>query len=202
MTTFGIVVAAGSGERFGRPKALVELGGIPLWRRARDVLLAGGCSTVVVVGNVPEGIPGGSRRRDSVAAGLAHAPADVTHVVVHDAARPLASARLVELVVGRLAAGGVAAVVPAVPVRDTIKRVRDETVVETVDRTELVVVQTPQAFEIDALRSAHAASDIDASDDALLVERAGGVVAVVPGEPGNIKITFPGDLALAEAMLR
>lgn len=202
MKTFGIVVAAGAGERFGRPKALVELGGIPLWRRARDVLLAGGCASVVIVGNVPEGIPGGERRRDSVAAGLAVAPDDATHIVVHDAARPLASARLVELVIGRLTAGGVDAVVPAVPVRDTIKRVRHETVVETVDRADLVVVQTPQAFELNALRSAHAASDEDASDDALMIERAGGVVAVVPGEPENIKITFPGDLALAEAMLR
>lgn len=201
MIAFGIVVAAGSGERFGRPKALVELAGIPLWQRARDALVAGGCSEVVVVGDVPGGVPGGSRRRDSVAAGLAQAPPGTTHVLVHDAARPLASPDLVAAVIDRLRVGDVAAVVPAIAVRDTIKRVDGDRVVGTVDRSDLVVVQTPQGFEIAALRAAHAVDDADASDDALLVERAGGEVAVVAGEAENLKITYPGDLAVARALL-
>jgi 2-C-methyl-D-erythritol 4-phosphate cytidylyltransferase len=202
MSAFGIVVAAGSGERFGRPKALVELGGRPLWRIAHDLLVAGGCDPVVVVGEVPGGVPGGARRRDSVAAGLASAPDGVSYVLVHDAARPLASVALVTAVIERLRAGDAAAVVPTVPVRDTIKRVEVDRVVETVDRSALVVAQTPQGFDLGALRAAHDASDDDASDDAFLVERYGGVVVTIPGEPENLKITYPGDLALAEALAR
>lgn len=202
MTAFGIVVAAGSGERFGRPKALLELAGIPLWKRARDVLLAGGCGSAVVVGDVPDGVPGGSRRRDSVAAGLAHAPPGTRYVLVHDAARPLATADLVAAVISRLAVGDVAGVVPAVAVRDTIKRVTGDTVTATVDRSDLVIVQTPQGFDLETLRAAHAADDEDASDDAVLVERLGGAVAVIAGEAENLKITYPGDLAVAEALLR
>lgn len=201
MKTFGVVVAAGSGSRFGRPKAAVALAGVPLWQRARDSLQRAGCDPIVVVGDVPGGIPGGERRRDSVAAGLATAPADATHVLVHDAARPLATEALAVAVIARLARGGVDAVVPAVAVRDTIKRVRGDLVVETVDRSDLVVVQTPQGFEIGALRSAHEWGAADASDDAVLVERAGGSVAVIEGEPENLKITYPEDLAVAEALL-
>lgn len=201
MIPFGIVVAAGSGERFGRPKAHLEVGGVPLWRRARDLLTDAGCVGVVVVGDVPGGIPGGARRRDSVAAGLAHAPAAATHVLVHDAARPLASPELVAAVLDRLGATDVEAVVPAVPVTDTVKRVEAGRVVATVDRADLVVVQTPQGFLIEALRRAHAADQDDASDDALLIERMGGAVAIVAGEAQNLKITYPGDLAVAEALL-
>lgn len=202
MNVFGIVVAAGRGERFGGPKAVVVLGGTPLWERARDALSAGGCSSVVVVGDVPGGIPGGARRRDSVAAGLARAPHGTTHVLVHDAARPLASVSLAAAVIERLAVGDVAAVIPVVAVRDTIKRVADDRVVENVDRSDLVAAQTPQGFEIGALRAAHAADTADASDDAVLVERSGGVVAIVAGEPQNLKITYPEDLAVAEALVR
>ena len=201
MIPFGIVVAAGSGERFGRPKAHLEVGGVPLWRRARDLLAGAGCVGVVVVGDVPGGVPGGARRRDSVAAGLAHAPAAATHVLVHDAARPLASPELVAAVLARLESGDVEAVVPAVPVTDTVKRVEAGSVVATVDRTDLVVVQTPQGFLIEALRRAHAVDQDDASDDALLIERMGGRVAIVAGEAQNLKITYPGDLAVAEALL-
>lgn len=201
MIPFGIVVAAGSGERFGRPKAHLEVGGVPLWRRARDLLTDAGCVGVVVVGDVPGGIPGGARRRDSVAAGLAHAPAAATHVLVHDAARPLASPELVAAVLDRLESTDVEAVVPAVPVTDTVKRVEAGRVVATVDRADLVVVQTPQGFLIEALRRAHAADQDDASDDALLIERMGGAVAIVAGEAQNLKITYPGDLAVAEALL-
>lgn len=199
MNVHGIVVAAGSGERFGAPKGAVVLAGRPLWEWGRDSLLAGGVASVVVVG--PGGLEGGRRRRDSVARGLAAVPGEATHVLVHDAARPLAGPTLVRRVIDRLAAGDVDGVVPALPVRDTIKRVVGESVAETVERSALVAVQTPQGFVLDSLRAAHAADDDDASDDALLVERWGGTVVTVAGEEGNMKITYPGDLAIAEALL-
>jgi len=198
----GIVVAAGSGDRFGRPKAQVLLHGRQLWQWARDALVSGGVSEVVGVGPVPGGIPGGARRRDSVAAGLAALGDDPSHVLVHDAARPLASPALVRRVIDRLARGDVEGVVPALPIRDTVKRVKGELVAETVDRSGLVVVQTPQGFDADTLRAAHGAGDDDAPDDALLVERSGGRVVTVPGEEANLKITYPADLALAEALAR
>ena len=176
------------------------LSGRPLWERARDALIEGGVASVVVVG--PGGIPGGARRRDSVAAGLAALPVDAEIVLVHDAARPLATPALCRRVLERLVAGGVDGVVPAIPVRDTLKRVEADWVVGTVDRSGLVAIQTPQGFVLESLRAAHAADDDDASDDALLVERWGGAVAVVPGEETNLKITFPADLAVAEGLLR
>lgn len=200
MSTYGIVVAAGSGERFGRPKAAVELAGLPLWRHAADALRAGGCVDVVVVGDVPGGVPGGIRRRDSVAAGVEALPDDAEFALVHDAARPLASPGLVKRVVAALGDGHVA-VVPGVPVRDTLKRVADGQVVATIDRAGLVAVQTPQGFRLDVLRAAHAADDEDATDDAALVERTGGTVTVVAGEEHNLKITYPGDLRIAAAVL-
>jgi 2-C-methyl-D-erythritol 4-phosphate cytidylyltransferase len=120
-------------------------------------------------------------------------------VVVHDAARPLATRALFEAVVAAVRSGADAAI-PGLPVADTLKRVRDERVLETVDRGELVAVQTPQAFRASMLRAAHAGSD-DATDDAALVEAVGGNVVVVPGEPRNLKITTPDDLLVAAALL-
>lgn len=201
MNVHGVVVAAGAGDRFGSPKGAVHLGGRPLWEWGRDSLLAGGVLSVVVVGPVQGGIKGGPRRRDSVARGLAALPGDATHVLVHDAARPLAGSALTRLVIDRLAAGGVDGVVPAVPVRDTIKRVAGEAVIETVDRATLMAVQTPQGFVLESIRGAHAADDEDASDDALLVERWGGRIVVVAGEETNLKVTYPPDLAVAEVLV-
>lgn len=201
MTVYGIVVAAGSGERFGGPKAAVELAGRPLWRWAADALASGGCDDVVVVGDVPGGIPGGPRRRDSVASGLAVVPDGVAHVLVHDAARPLASAELVRRVIERLALGDADSVVPGIGVRDTLKRVSGETVIHTVDRADLVLAQTPQGFTIDALRRGHAFDDDEATDDAALIERSGGTVVIVAGDDHNLKVTYPGDLAVAEALV-
>jgi len=201
VTIFGIVVAAGSGERFGRPKGVVELAGKPLWSWAADALTSGGCDDVVVVGDMAGAIPGGARRRDSVAAGLAVAPDRATLVLVHDAARPLASAELVRRVIDRLAVGDIDAVVPGLAVRDTLKRVVGETVAHTVDRTDLVSVQTPQGFTIDALRRGHAFDNDEATDDAALVEREGGTVAIIAGDDHNLKMTYSGDLAVAEALL-
>ncbi|MEX0825382.1 MAG: 2-C-methyl-D-erythritol 4-phosphate cytidylyltransferase [Acidimicrobiia bacterium] len=199
MNIHGIVVAAGSGARFGASKGTVVLGGRALWEWGRDALLAGGAASVVVVG--AGGLEGGLRRRDSVARGLAAVPYGASHVLVHDAARPLVTPSLVRRVIDRLAVGDADGVVPAIPVRDTIKRVDGESVVETVERSALVAVQTPQGFLLESLRAAHAADDNDASDDALLIEWWGGTVVMVPGEESNLKITYAGDLSIAEALL-
>jgi 2-C-methyl-D-erythritol 4-phosphate cytidylyltransferase len=120
-------------------------------------------------------------------------------VIVHDAARPLASADLFAAVVAAVREGADAAI-PCLPVADTLKRVRDGLVVETVDRTELHAVQTPQAFRREVLRRAHEGCP-EATDDAALVEAIGGVVVAVPGEARNRKITDPSDLALVGEML-
>jgi 2-C-methyl-D-erythritol 4-phosphate cytidylyltransferase len=118
---------------------------------------------------------------------------------VHDAARPLASNELFKRVIDAIATGADGAV-PAVPVVDTLKRVEDERVVATVDRDDLVAVQTPQAFRAALLRSAHE-SNSDATDDAALVELAGGTVVIVPGERTNLKLTVPDDLDLVRALV-
>lgn len=194
---WAILVAAGSGARFGGAKHTAELDGVALWEHAELALRSGGAGEVIVVGDQPGWIPGGDRRRDSVANGLALVPDDAPYVLVHDAARPLASPALVQRVIERLGAGDAAGVVPAVPVRDTLKQTSDDAVVVTVDRSALVAVQTPQGFRTEVLRRAHAAGDDDATDDAMLLEAIGEVVVTVPGEPDNLKITFPGDLELA-----
>lgn len=200
MTAWGVVVAAGEGSRFGAPKASIEIGGRQLWQWARQSVLDGGCEGVIVVGPVAGGIPGGNRRRDSVAAGLAAVP-EVEFVLIHDAARPVASAQLTERVLHRLQQGDADAVVPAIPLRDTVKEIENERVCKTPDRSTLLAVQTPQGFQRSRLLEAHAETSDDASDDAVLIERVGGMVAVVEGEVGNIKITYPSDLKMAEALL-
>lgn len=138
-------------------------------------------------------VAGGDSRSASVRAGLAVVPDDATIVCVHDAARPLASPAVYERVIAAVAAGADAAV-PGLPVADTIKVVEaDGTVVATPDRSTLVAVQTPQAFRASVLRAAHAAGG-DATDDAALIELAGGNVVVVDGDHRNRKITLPDDL--------
>jgi 2-C-methyl-D-erythritol 4-phosphate cytidylyltransferase len=171
-----------------------------MWEHARRSLIEGGVENVVVVGNVAGAVPGGERRQDSVAAGLDAIGDDGGFVLIHDAARPLATARLVRRVIDRLRVADVDGVVPALGVRDTIKRVRGGRVIETVARDDLVSVQTPQGFDLSALRAAHDAFPSDATDDAAMVEANGGVIAIVDGEPTNIKVTYPEDLALAEAL--
>jgi len=200
MRLWGIVVAAGSGTRFGRPKHLVDVGGLPMWERAAGTLAAV-CDGVTVVGDVPGGVAGGERRRDSVAAGLSAAPTRIDGVLVHDAARPLASVTLAQRVAYRLDPGDAGGVIPVLAVRDTLKRVADDLVVGTIDRSDLVVVQTPQGFLTESLVAAHAGSDEDATDDAQLLERAGIPVVTVRGESTNLKVTYPDDLAVAEALL-
>jgi 2-C-methyl-D-erythritol 4-phosphate cytidylyltransferase len=168
-------------------------------------------ATLVEAGAADVAVIGGSERADSVRAGLAVVDDDAAVVVVHDAARPLASAALHHAVVDAVRAGADAAI-PGVPVTDTIKRTHPapaemgaaveglDVVAETLDRQELVAVQTPQAFRIDALRAAHVGGRT-ATDDAGLVEAAGGSVVIVPGEPTNLKITGAHDLTVAVALL-
>ena len=198
-----IVVAAGSGSRYGEPKHRLELGGRPLWQWSVDVFRTAGIPEIVVVGDVPGGVAGGPRRRDSVLNGLNALAPGSAWVLVHDAARPLVTAALIDAVVDSAFAGGVDGVIPGIPLSDTIKSVAGDLVVDTVDRSGLVAVQTPQAFKTSILAKAHneVAND-DATDDATLVERIGGSVRVVTGETTNIKITYPDDLALAESLLR
>lgn len=141
---------------------------------------------------------GGATRSASVRAGLAVLPADVELVAIHDAARPLATETLFASTIAAVR-NGTDGAVPAVPVTDTIKRVAGD-VLETVDRSELVAVQTPQTFRVDVLRRAHA-REPDASDDSALIEAIGGKVIAVPGEKSNLKITTPEDLMIAAALI-
>ena len=207
VSVWTIVVAAGSGERFGGPKQLMTLGG----QRVLDYGVAAATETtdgVVVV--VPAGadwdlgpsltVPGGATRSESVRCGLAAVPADCDIVVVHDAARPLADASLFLAVIDAVQAGADAAV-PGCAIADTVKRVEGEVVVATEARESLVTVQTPQAFRASVLRAAHATGP-EGTDDAAVVEAIGGRVVVVPGPRDNLKITEPEDLARAEALLR
>lgn len=208
-----MVVAAGAGTRLpGRvPKPLQMLGDRWILERAVDVFQR--CQRideiVVVVreehvaqvrrrlgGKVTAVVAGGRERRASVAAGL-EAVRAADWIVVHDGARPFASETLVEQVLDAAQRRGAATA--GLPVTDTIKRVEDGRVRATVNRSHLVAVQTPQAFRAELLREAHRRLPAEAAvtDDAELVERLGGEVAVVPGDPANIKVTTPSDLALA-----
>jgi len=197
---WGILVAAGLGTRFGRRKHSVELHGLPLWQWSQRALVRGGIGELVIVGDLAGAVPGGDRRQDSVAAGLARIPDRDGIVLVHDAARPLVTPDLVQRVIARLLVGDVAGVVPAVPISDTIKRVERDHVVETVERSNLVGVQTPQGFDLRTLRAAHASFDGEATDDASMVEASGGAIAIVEGDSMNLKVTYPEDLLLIEAL--
>lgn len=199
-----IIVAGGEGRRYGTAKQYEPLGegrvldlAVDTARRASDgVVVVVPADAVAIEG----GVAGGVTRSDSVRNGLAAVPPDATIICVHDAARPLASVELFGAVVAAVAEGADAAV-PAVPVTDTIKVVDgDGVVVRTPDRSTLVAVQTPQAFRGDALRRAHASGG-EGTDDAALVEAAGGVVVTVPGETWNLKITEPDDLERARVWL-
>jgi 2-C-methyl-D-erythritol 4-phosphate cytidylyltransferase len=192
-----IIVAGGGGRRYGGPKQYEPLGSGRVVDLAVEAARSASAGVVVVVPAADVategGVAGGTTRAESVRNGLAAVPAEATIVCVHDAARPLASPALFAAVVEAVAAGADGAV-PAVAVTDTVKVV-DATglVVDTLDRTVLVAVQTPQGFRADVLRRAHAGGP-EATDDAALVERAGGRVVTVPGEPWNRKITSPDDL--------
>lgn len=197
-----IVVAAGSGRRYGAAKQFELLHGRRVLDWSLATAAAGGRQVVAVLPPdrlEPGAYPGGTTRSESVRAGLAAVAASADIVVVHDAARPLASEDLFSRVVDAVA-GGADAAIPAVAVTDTVKRVRGTQVTATVDRSTLVAVQTPQAFRAEALRRAHSTAP-EASDDAALIEAAGGRVVTVPGEVRNLKITTPDDLLVAAVFL-
>lgn len=209
MSVWAVVVAAGSGTRYGGAKQYERLGRGRVIDLAVASAAAASDGVVVVVAlewanaavdRADAVVVGGKSRSASVRSGLAAVPDDAEIVVVHDAARPLATVALFEAVVSAVGAGADGAV-PGLAVVDTVKRVGPGgEVVETLERAELVAVQTPQAFRTDVLRRAHEGG-AEASDDAALVERAGGRVVVVAGEPHNLKLTTPQDLAAAEAQL-
>lgn len=225
-----VLVAAGEGRRFGAPKQLQPLAGRRVIDWALEAAAAASHGVVVVaaadqVQALREGpgalvdpgdegrtldsgsrrdddtggtvvvATGGSTRSESVRAGIAEVPKDAEVIVVHDAARPLAGDALFAAVTVAVVSGADGAA-PAVPVTDTIRHTGDG----PLDRSQLRAMQTPQAFRAEILRRAHAAGG-EATDDATLVEAAGGTVRLVDGEPDNIKITTPGDLHVAEALL-
>ena len=214
MTTWAVLAAAGSGERLGsdRPKAFARLGELPLlgeslrrldeseWLDAIVVVVPPGWEEPAILlaeelgaGKVTSVVPGGATRADSVRLGVAEVPMDALVILVHDAARPFLPEELLERVLAPLGEGW-EGVVPALPLADTVKRVRGDEVVETLRRDELVAVQTPQAFLAEVLR--RAVQGGDASDCSALVERVGGRVKVVAGDPRLLKVTTPADLEL------
>jgi 2-C-methyl-D-erythritol 4-phosphate cytidylyltransferase len=207
-TVWGVVVAGGSGARFGGYKQFMLLAGQELVEWSLRAA-ARACAGVVLVvpadwvetysGRADHVVAGGPTRAASVRAGLQVVPGDAQVVVVHDAVRPLASQRTWESVITAIEEGADGAV-PCVPVLDTIKLRQDDGKLTTLDRARLVAVQTPQAFSAASLRAAHAGEG-EATDDAALVEAIGGRVVSVAGEPDNIKVTAPHDLALAEFLL-
>jgi 2-C-methyl-D-erythritol 4-phosphate cytidylyltransferase len=223
LETWAIVVAAGEGRRLGadRPKAFVGFAGQVLLAHSVALLEQHPAVDAIVLvvpagweepatlvaeelaaGKVRAAVAGGPSRAQSVRAGLSEVDRQAAVVVVHDAARPLADEALLTRVLEGLA-GGADGVVPALPVADTIKRVRDNIVTETLDRSQLWAVQTPQAFIAASLRAAYerpAAELAVATDCAGLVEAMGMTVAVVDGSPANVKLTGPADLRLAEAL--
>jgi 2-C-methyl-D-erythritol 4-phosphate cytidylyltransferase len=222
-----LVPAAGRGIRLGAaiPKALVPVCGAPLLVHAVRGLMDAGCVDQVVVAAPPDMVdvvvtalnefgmtefgdhvrvvPGGGERSDSVRLALDEALAarpDTKVVLVHDAARAFTPPEVIRSVVDAVR-GGHGAVIPVLPVADTVKQVdSDGRVIVTPDRTQLRVVQTPQGFDVDVLRRAHAQPDAQATDDAGLVERLGEPVDTVAGHPHAMKITTPFDLVIAAAL--
>ena len=209
-----VIVAGGSGLRFGTRKQFALLAGRSVLEHTLETVLAVSDQTVIVV---PEDsvadtqdalspqaeaahgdaivVAGGATRAESVRAGLTAVAAKASVVLVHDAARPLATAALFTRVIERVA-NGAAAVIPVVGVTDSIRHVDGH----VVDRASLQAVQTPQGFQPEALRAAHA-TGADATDDATLVGDLGYEVATVDGEPENRKLTVPSDLTFAEAIV-
>jgi 2-C-methyl-D-erythritol 4-phosphate cytidylyltransferase len=218
MTTVAVVPAAGAGERLGAgiPKAFVKLEGRPLVERAIDGLRASGAVDTVIVavppgrtdeatlilGGIATVVAGGADRTETVRLALATAE-HADHVLVHDAARPLTPPALVARVVEALHAGA-DAVVPGLPLADTIKAVdANGTVLGTPERSGLRAVQTPQGFSTDLLRRAYERGLGGVfTDDASMVEALGVPVQVVAGDPLAFKITGPMDLKLAQTLLR
>jgi 2-C-methyl-D-erythritol 4-phosphate cytidylyltransferase len=215
---WALVAAAGSGERLAadRPKAFVRLGERPLLGESLERLENSDWIDAIVVaappdweepvillaeelgcGKVSSCVTGGLTRAESVRAAMAEVPEEAAVVLVHDAARPLVTDDVIGRVLAPLGEGYDGAV-PALPVADTIKRLRDDEIVETLDRAELVAAQTPQAFVASALREALAGDVAGAGDCATLVERRGGRIKIVEGDRRLLKVTDPEDLKFVE----
>lgn len=214
MRLAAILVAAGSGSRFGSetPKQFLRLAGKPVIRHAaealaREVELLQPVGDADAIGEALAGLPhlqpvaGGAARQDSVRFGLeALAGAAPDIVLVHDAARPVIPPGTIAALLAALEQ--TAGVIPAMPVGDTLKRVEDGRITATVPRTELYRAQTPQAFRFPVLLAAHRAGiGVAATDDASLLEAAGEAVAIVPGSDDNIKLTYPEDLPRLERVM-
>jgi 2-C-methyl-D-erythritol 4-phosphate cytidylyltransferase len=220
-TVGAIVAAAGSGSRLGRgSKAYVRLNGRTTLARVLELFLAlDEVDRIVVVGppsrleNAEREVvalaprkpvtvrAGGNSRQESVRAGLA-ALGECDFVLVHDAARPLATAALVRRVLAAAMESGAA--FPAIAPRDAVKRVEGNRLVESLDRSRIVLAQTPQAFAYELLARAHREADagLVGDDDAQLVAATGHEVTVVQGEPANIKLTTPEDFEVVEALIK
>jgi len=213
-----IIVAAGAGKRFGQMKQFVYLRGKPVLEWTLERFQAHEeVSTIVLVlpderdrkhyqmryGKILDVVRGGEERQDSVWQGFRLLEqAETELVLIHDGARPLVDGSLISRVIGETRTGG--ACVPVIPLEDTVKEVRDGRVVRTLDRTQNYRVQTPQGFLYPVLRQAMDSARRDrfsGTDEAMLVERVGLPVRTVAGDPGNIKITTPLDLKIAEALL-
>jgi 2-C-methyl-D-erythritol 4-phosphate cytidylyltransferase len=221
LSVWAVLAAAGRGERLGgdRPKAFAKLHGRPLVAESLDRLEASEWVDAIVVaappgweeptilvaeelgaGKVASTVAGGATRAESVRAGVAEVGGDALVVLVHDAARPVLPNDVIGRVLAPLNEGWDGAV-PVLPLADTVKRIDGARVVETLARAELVAAQTPQAFLAPVLREALADDLAEATDCASLVERRGGRVAAVPGDPRLLKVTGPEDLALVESWL-
>ena len=221
MSVWAVLAAAGRGERLGsdRPKAFARLGARPLLAESLERLEGSEWIDQIVIAAPPDweepsilvaeeiaatkvssAVTGGASRSESVRLALAEVSEDAAVVLVHDAARPLLAAAVIERVLAPLSEGWDGAV-PVLPIADTVKRVDGDRVVETLRRDDLVAVQTPQAFLPDVLRRALAGDVSAATDCSSLVEAAGGRVKAVEGDPGLLKVTNPADLALVERRL-
>jgi 2-C-methyl-D-erythritol 4-phosphate cytidylyltransferase len=220
-SVWAVLAAAGRGERLGldRPKAFARLRGRPLLAESLERLESSGWIDGIVVvappgweepvillaeevgaGKVATAVTGAASRGESVRNGVAEVPGEVPVLLVHDAARPVLPEDVIDRLLRTLGEGFDGAV-PALPVADTVKRLRDGEVVETIDRKSLVAAQTPQAFLADPLRDALSGDISKATDCAALVEARGGRVKAVPGDRRLMKVTQPGDLDLVEALL-
>jgi 2-C-methyl-D-erythritol 4-phosphate cytidylyltransferase len=220
LSVWAVLAAAGRGERLDvdRPKAFAQLRGRPLVAESLERLEGSEWIDAIVVvappdweepvillaeelgcGKVVAAVAGGASRAESVRVGVGEVGDDAAVILVHDAARPLVSGSVIERLLTALNEGWDGAI-PGLSLADTVKRVRDGAVVETLAREELTAVQTPQAFVASVLRGAVAGGD-EGTDCASLVERHGGRVTVVPGDPHLQKVTTPEDLALVESWL-
>jgi 2-C-methyl-D-erythritol 4-phosphate cytidylyltransferase len=221
VSVWAVLAAAGRGERLGsdRPKAFARLGGRPLLAESLERLENSDWIDRIVIAAPPDWVEpsilvaeeivatkvhsvvtGGASRSESVRLALEAVPEDAAVVLVHDAARPLLPDEVTERVLAPLSEGW-DAVVPAVPLADTVKRVEGERVLETVPREDLVAVQTPQAFLADVLRRAVSGDVASATDCSSLVEAQGGRVKWVEGDPRLLKVTDVDDLAVVEGWM-